>query len=186
MVQGVDVLVKEWNVQKPVNPVEIKALPDRDKEKQRDEPDGICGPCQHRRIPIRQRPEHQHLISSPDRDTASQRPKHVVLDLSAQGELTSIFHQRARIIAQLFTLLGEGVEIQMQPTRHCDHQDQVADVHFRDPAKSERFGFFQWGLEPIERDASNAHNDHFFCDQKPRVPNPRKHFHRAQRPAEKR
>ena len=71
-------------------------------------------------------------------------------DLSAQGELAAIFHQRARIIAQLFTLLGEGVEIQMQPTRYCDHQDQVADVHFSDPAKSERFGFFQWGLEPIE------------------------------------
>ena len=98
--------VKRVCVQQPVNPVEIKALPDGDQEEDRDEPDGVCVKRDNVGIAVGHRPPEQAFECGPNCDTAGQRPKHVVLDLSAQGELTAIFHQRARIIAQLFTLLG--------------------------------------------------------------------------------
>ena len=50
--------VQERDVQEPVDPIELKALPDRDQQEQCYEPDRICSPVKDRRVAVRHGPEH--------------------------------------------------------------------------------------------------------------------------------
>ena len=110
--------VEKGHMQQPVYPIEIKALPDRDEKEQRDEPDGVGGPCQHRRIAIGHRPEHQDLVGGPEKHSAAQRPEHVVPDLAAERELPAVLHQRAGVVFQFLPLPCEGVEIEIDDLAH--------------------------------------------------------------------
>jgi hypothetical protein len=51
--------------------------------------------------------------------------------------------------------------------------------------RSKGFGFVLRWLKPIKRNKGDTNDNKFFSDQKPRIPNPGKHLHRAQRPSEK-
>mgnify|MGYP001795779202 CR=1 FL=1 len=144
------VVVKERNVQEASEPVEIKALPNRDDQKKGDEPDRVCRPGQHRCIAVGQGPKHQHLIGRPDRDAAGDGPEYVVPDLATERELPPVLHQRAGVVFQRLPLFGEGVEVKMQAAGDECHQDDVAYEHFGDPAKGQDLGLFQGRLKKVE------------------------------------
>ena len=184
VVQRVHMFVKERNVQEAVDPVEIKAFPDRYQQEERDEPDRVRGPGDHRGIAVGHGPEQKHLIGRPDRHAAGQRPEHVVPDLAPERELFAILHQRARIVFQPLPLLGESIKVKVQATCDEGHQEKVAHIHLGHPADRQRSGLFERWLEKGHRDEGDADNDQPFGDQEPRVPEPCQHSTGSQRPRE--
>ena len=56
--------VRERNVQRSVNKVEIETFPHWDHDEQGDEPNRMRGRSQHRRVAIGHRPEDRALIPS--------------------------------------------------------------------------------------------------------------------------
>ena len=83
MVQRMDMFIQKRDVERAVNPVKIKALPDRDQKEQCDEPNRMRSLCQYGGITVGHCPEHQHLIGSPDGNTAGNCPEYIVAYLPA-------------------------------------------------------------------------------------------------------
>ncbi len=160
----VDVLVERFPVNRPVDPVEMKLAPKRNRAEPKRAIHRVLAPTHIRHVPIRCRPHVPDFIRRPDRHSARAAPEDVVPQLVLEREIPIPRPQPPGVVLPLGSLRFERVEQQMPAPSHEPDQYQVPHRHLRDPIPLQR----RAPLQPRLKIKPTHHRD----QQPHRVPRP--------------
>ena len=149
-------------MQQPVHEVEVQRGPERNRDENEHEPHRVRGRVEvEGESVVGVGPEEEHFVGGPDRDAARAGVEHVVPDLVRGEEPAVAALQVAPIELSFRALALEGVEEQMQPARHQQHQPQVPGEEVEDPVGAEIHAALERGLqvEPRQR-GERGEGDH--------------------------
>ena len=177
--------IERVGVQKAVYPIEIKAFPNWDQKEDGNKPDGAVCPCQAWRISIGHGPPNQRFISSPDCDTRSQCPKHIVGQLALKREHTPRSWIRAWVVFVIWTLQVGTVENAVQSVGHDKGQNEIPNPNSDNPWPK-RLGGIQRRAGPPKRTKGQSNNHKVNAEGKPRADIPAQQIQRFPWPSPKR
>ncbi len=138
VVKGMGQLVERRPMKRAVDPVKMKAGPDRDEHKERDKPDRVVREQHRWGIAICHRPKDKNLGGGPQRYPAGNMPEHVVQHLIVESESPVVARLIPRVEFCRITLTFADNQPIMQKSGAEALGDKIDQPNLNDPAELER------------------------------------------------